>query len=177
MIIKFVSMQKTVRKHLDQNSVSELGSTNSKHQSCKRRNKIKRNIDFIRFEQRRITQTWLLRGRLQTVVAHESSNIWFFLTVLYVISWYREFHIRVLVFVRGFKTSETINGRREIISTRMDLKAYVLTYFIQWYKLYLATCLEIKFPFTFLRSYIETYRAENLSFSSVSVCIESLKVL
>lgn len=50
-------MQKTVRKHLDQNSVSELGSTNSKHQSCKRRNKIKRNIDLIRFEQRRITQT------------------------------------------------------------------------------------------------------------------------
>ena len=50
-------MQKTVGKHLDQNSVSELRSTDSKHQSCKHRSNLKRNIDFIRFEQRRITQT------------------------------------------------------------------------------------------------------------------------
>ena len=118
-------MQKTVGKHLDQNSVSELRSADNKHRSCKHRSKLKGNyiIDFIRFEQRLITQTWLLRGRLQTVVAHGSSNnIWFFLTVLYVISWYREFHIYALVFVRGFKTSETINGGREIMRTRMDLK-------------------------------------------------------
>ena len=115
-------MQKTLGKHLDQNSVSELRSTDSKHQSCKHRSKLKRKIDFIRFEQRRITQTWLLQGRLQTVVAHGSSNVWFSLTVLCLTSWYREFHIYGRGFVRGFKTREAINRGRETISTRTGFK-------------------------------------------------------
>lgn len=77
---------------------------------------------------------------------------------------------------KGFQDKRDYKrGKRD---THADgLKTYVPTYFIQWYKLYLASCLEIKFPFTFLRFYIETYRAENLSCSSVPVYIESLKVL
>ena len=76
-------------------------------------------------------------------------------------------------FRKGFQDKWDYKQGKRDYQYADELKAYVPTYFIQRYKLYLASCLEINFPFTFLRFYIETYRAENLSFSSVSVCIES----
>ena len=56
---------------------------------------------------------------------------------------------------KGFQDKRDYKrGKRNHQYHPNGLKPYVSTYFIQWYKLYLATCLEIKFPFTFLKFYI-----------------------